>query len=92
MSMSLQPSPWPFTTRLRSGKDGEDILVDGGAFGDVRSKTGEKGLFDQRDDGFACVGSRGTPAETFFGASGAISLPLKGAKTVKMARPPHNSG
>ena len=55
--MSLQPSPWPGTTKQCSGKDGEDILVDGGAFGDVRSKTGIIGLFQQRNDGFASVES-----------------------------------
>ncbi len=67
-------------------------MVDGGAEGEVRSETGKKGLFHQRDDGFACVRSRATPHGYLFGVSGATSLPLKGAETIKMARPRHNPG
>jgi hypothetical protein len=44
MFMSLQPSPWPDTTKLCSG-EGQEILIDGGAHGEARSKTGIIGLF-----------------------------------------------
>jgi len=69
-----------------------EILIDRRAWGEICSETGEKGLFDQSDDGFACVRSRGTPHGDHPGVSGATSLPIKGAKTVKIARPRHNSG
>jgi len=39
------PSPWPGTTKLCSGKDGEDILVDRGRMGEVRSKKDKRSLF-----------------------------------------------
>jgi hypothetical protein len=66
--------------------------VDGVTEGEVRSETGKKGLFHQHDDGFASFRSRGRLYAHLFGVSGAIPLPLKGAKRFKMAGPPHNSG
>jgi len=42
----------PDTTRLRSGEGDEGILVDGDAYGKVRSSPVPKELFQQRDDGF----------------------------------------
>jgi len=67
-------------------------MVDAAAEGVLRSKKGKKGHFHRHDDGFASVRSRGTPHGDLLGVSGTTSLPLKGPKTVKMARPPHNSG
>lgn len=49
-------------------------------------------LFHQRDDGFACVRPCGTPYGDLFGVTEAISRRFKGAKRLKIARPPHNSG
>ena len=91
MFMSLQPSPWPDTTKLCSG-EGQEILIDGGAHGEVRSKTGIIALFQQRNDGFAYVRSRGTPRGHPIRVSRAVPQPLTGAKRFKMGRPPHNSG
>ena len=56
--MRLQPSPLPDSAKLCSG--GPVILVDEGAYGEVRSTTGNIRLFHQQDNGFACVRSRGT--------------------------------
>ena len=67
-------------------------MVDGVAEGVIRSETEKKGLFHQHDDGLAWVRSRDTRRGNLIGVSGATSLTLKGAKTVKMARPRHNSG
>ncbi len=58
----------------------------------VRSKTGKIRLCQQPDDGFACDRASGTPCGDLFEVSGAIFRPLSEAKTLKMARPPHNSG
>jgi hypothetical protein len=67
--MWLLPSPWPGTTKLYSGDEGgKKVLTE--AEGDVRSETGKKGPFHQRDDRLASVGSRGTPGETFSGSAG----------------------
>ena len=49
-------------------------------------------LCQQHDDGLACVSSRRTPCRDLLGVAGAIFRPLSEAKTVKMARPPHNLG
>ena len=68
MFMWLQPSPWPDTTELCSGDEPTEILVDGGADGEVRSETGKIRLFHQRDDGFASVGSCGTRYGAFSGS------------------------
>jgi hypothetical protein len=65
-------------------------MVDGAAKVELRSQTGKKGLFHQRDNGFARVRSLGTPHRDLFGVSGATYLPIKGAKTVKIVRPPQN--
>lgn len=67
MFMSLQPSPWPDTTKLCSG-EGQEILIDGGAHGEVRSKTGIIALFQQRNDGFASVESSRTRYGAFSGS------------------------
>jgi hypothetical protein len=66
--------------------------VDGVTEGGLRSETGEKGLLQQHGDGLASVTSSGIPHGDLSGVSRATSVPLKGPKTVKMARPPHNSG
>jgi hypothetical protein len=78
-------------TALCSGDEQSGKMLDGVAEGEVRSETGQNGPLHQRDDGFACVRLRGKPHGDLFGVSGPIALPLKGAKKVKMARPPHNS-
>ena len=67
-------------------------MVDGVTAGEVRSEPGKKGLSWQHDDGFAWVRSRGTPRGDLLAVSRATCAPLKGSKTVKMARPRHNSG
>jgi hypothetical protein len=67
-------------------------MVDAAAEGVVTSRREEKGLFHQHGDGFASVRSRGTPHGDLLGVSGTTSLPLKGPKTVKIARPQQNSG
>ncbi len=82
---------WPDTTALCSGDEQGRKIIDGVTEGEVRSETGNKGSSYQRHDGFAWVRSRGTPHGNVSGVSGATLLPLKGAKRVKMARPPHNS-
>ncbi len=41
MFMWLQPSPCPYTTNLFSGEGDEHVLIDRGACGVVRSKTGK---------------------------------------------------
>ena len=66
--------------------------VDGVTEGELRSEKGEKEHFHQRDDGFACVRSRGSPHKDLSGVSGTSCAPLGGPRTLKMARPPHNSG
>jgi hypothetical protein len=91
MFMWLQPSPCPDTTNLFSA-EGQEILVDGVSRGEVCTKSEQEMLFHQHDAGFACVRSCGFPYGDLFEASGIIPRPLKGSKTLKMARPPHNSG
>ena len=66
--------------------------VDGVTQGEVRSETGKDGLSCQHDDGFACVWSRGTLQGDLLGVRETTCAPLKGPKTLKMARPRHNSG
>jgi hypothetical protein len=66
--------------------------VDGVTKWGVRSETGKKKLFHQRDDGLAHVRSRGTPPETSCWGQPKYPAPLRGAKRFKMGRPPHNSG
>ncbi len=90
-SMWLRPSPWPDTTALCLGDDRGEKTVDRVTEGEVRSRKGKEGPCHQREDGFASVKSRGTPHGDLIGVSGTTSLPLKGSKTVKIARPPHNS-
>jgi hypothetical protein len=58
--MRRRHSPWPNTTVLCSGDEHSRETVDGVTVGEVRSETGQKGLFHQHDDGFACIRSRGT--------------------------------
>jgi hypothetical protein len=76
MFMWLQPSPCLDTTNLFSGAGDKDILIDVGAHGEVRSKTGEIRLCQQHDDGFACVRSCGTSARTFLGSPELFCDPL----------------
>ncbi|MGO9313368.1 MAG: hypothetical protein ACLQBD_14950 [Syntrophobacteraceae bacterium] len=66
-------------------------VVDAAAKGMVPWKRGKKGHFHQHDDRFASVRSLGTPHGDLLGVSGTTCLPLKGPKTVKIARPQHNS-
>ena len=75
MSMWLQPSPWPGTTKQCSG-EGQDILVDGGALGEVCSKSGKWGLFHQHYGGFVFVGSYGRRQGKRFGLPGPSLAPL----------------
>ncbi len=58
----------------------------------VRSKPGKIGFCQQHDDGFACVRASGTPCGDLLGVTGAIFRPLSESKTLKMAKPPYNSG
>ena len=87
-----QPSPWPVTTKLCSGKDGEDILVDRERVGEVRPETRKYGLDHQCDHGFAfplpCEG----PRRVSLGVKGTLPRPNSGANVPEMARPRHNSG
>ncbi len=89
--MWLQPSPWLDTTALCSGDEVVEKTVDGGTEGEVRSETGKKKLFHQRDDGFACARRCRIHHGDLFGAGGAIPRPLKSSKTVSMTSPRHNS-
>ena len=89
--MWLQPFPWRDTTKLCSG-EGQEILVDGGAHGEVRSKTGNIKLFQQRDDGFAVLLPLEGPSGVFAGGRGTLARPDSGARTPELARPRHNSG
>jgi hypothetical protein len=89
--MSCRRFLWLHIAAQCSGEDGEDILVDRGAYGEVQSKTGKMCLSQQADDRCAWVRSCGTPYGALFGVSGAIRRPLNGDKTLKMAKPPHNS-
>ena len=66
-------------------------MIDAAAEGVVRLKRGKRGRFHQHDERFASVRSRGTPHGDLLGVSGTTSLPLKGPKTVKIARPQQNS-
>jgi hypothetical protein len=66
-------------------------MVDAASEGVVASKREEKGHFRQHDERFASVRSRGTPHGDLLGVSETTSLPLKGPKTVKIARPQQNS-
>ncbi len=66
-------------------------MFDGVKEGEVLSEKGKKGVLHQRDEGFACIASRGPPRRPFGGQRGA-TLPIKGPKTVKFAGPPHDSG
>jgi hypothetical protein len=59
--------PCPHTTKLCSG-EGQRILIDGGAFGELRSETGLKVIFRQRNDGFASVESSRTRYAAFSGS------------------------
>jgi len=83
---------WPDITKLCSADEHGRKIIDGVTEGEVRSEKGNKGSSCQHDDGFASFGSRGTTHRDLLGVSGTTSLPLKGPKTIKMARPPHNSG
>jgi len=67
-------------------------ILDGVTEGEVRSETGGKGPFHQRDHSFACVRLSGTPDGDPFEVTGANLRRLSQVKTLKMARPPHNSG
>jgi len=64
----------------------ENILLDWGTWGVVRSETGKYRLFQQRDDGFtsvwSCVGTYGG----LFGVRGTIVRLGTDPKTPKMAR------
>jgi hypothetical protein len=82
--MLILPSCVRLTSRLEK-------TVDGVAEGEVRSEQGEKVPFHQRDDGFAAIRSVGFLRRPFEGQRADLSA-TKGAQTVKMARPPHNSG
>ncbi len=55
-------------------------------------KQEKRSFFSNRDDGFDLRPVAWDISLRPFGVSRATSLPLKGAKTVKMQRPPHNSG
>ncbi len=65
---------------------------DGVMEGEVRSEPGEKGFFHYHEDGFSRARVTWDTHGEVSGVSGAVSLPFKGVKTVKMVRPPHNSG
>lgn len=65
--------------------------LDGEAEGEVRSESGQKGPFHQREGCFDSVRWCVTPNGDLFGVSRGIPALLAGTKTVKMARPPHNS-
>lgn len=91
MFMWLRPSPWPGTTKQCSGKDGEDILVDGSASGEICSKTGIIVLFQLRNGGFAASSLLGRDTG-LSRVSGITPGPLGGPNTLKMARPLHDCG
>jgi len=83
---------WPDITVQFSGDERDGKMVDGVAEGEVRSQTGKRGIFISVTTVLPASGRVEHPTETFFGGSGATFLPIKGAKTFKMARPTHNSG
>ncbi len=87
-----QPSLWPDTTELCSDDKCVGKTVDEVTESEVRSEASRKGLFHQHDDGFGCIRWCRTPNGDLFGVSQGTSPSLTGAKTVKMAGPPHNSG
>ncbi len=66
MSMWLQPSPCPDTTKLFSG-EGQKNLVDGRAHGEVRSNTGKCKPFHQHDDGLVALLSCEGPSGVLLG-------------------------
>ena len=90
--MSLQPSPWPGTTKLCSGKDREDIWVDGERVGEVRSETGTYGLDHQHDDGFVVLRPLERPSRVLVGGRSTLARPGSWGDTPELARPRHNSG
>jgi ubiquinone/menaquinone biosynthesis C-methylase UbiE len=83
---------WLDITALYAGDEKCGKLLDGAAEDEIRSETGQKEPFHQRDGGFAWMRSRGTSHGALLRVSRLTSPPLKGAKTVNMARPPYNSG
>lgn len=90
--MWRQGSRWLITTALGSDDEQGRQIIDGVTEGEVRSETGNKESSYQHNDGFTSFGSRGTSQRDPSGVSGTNLLPLKGTRTVEMARPPHNSG
>jgi len=66
--------------------------VDEASEGGVRSEIGHKVLFDRHDDGLACVPSCGTHFGDFDWGQWGEPSTFKGDKTVRMARPPLDSG
>jgi hypothetical protein len=92
MFMWLRPFRWRDITALCSAEGDEDILVDGGTCGKVRSETIKNRLSCQRDDGFVSVEPSGMRYGAFWGSRGTIACALAGSKSPDMARPPHDSG
>jgi hypothetical protein len=70
--MWLLPSLCPGTTKLCSG-EGQEMLVDGGAHGEVSSKTGIIELLQQLDDVFALPRALWETCGCLFGVRGANS-------------------
>ena len=58
---------WLDTAGPCSAEGDEDILVDGRAYGEVRSKTGQIRLFHEGEEGFVSVGSCGRRYRAFRG-------------------------
>ena len=53
-------------------------MVDGGADGEVRSKTGKRGLFQQHDDGFAVLLTFEGPFGVFAGHGDTAATGFRG--------------
>jgi len=88
--MWLLPSPWPDTTKLCSGDEGGKKVLTEWRRVTYGQKQEKSSLFINVTTVLPPSG-RGDTCGDLFGVSGATSLPLRAAKTVKMARPTHNS-
>ena len=81
--MWLQPFPWPNITELSSGEGAEEKSIDGGAVGEVRSKTGKKSFVINMTTVLPASGRVVTPNRDLLGSAGYSLHPSRVPKRSK---------
>ena len=66
------------------------MLIDGGAFCEVRVRNATIGVFQQHGGSFAAAWPSGEPSEDLFGVKGTLLGPVFGSNNPESGRPPHN--